>query len=405
MHWKEVHRRLVGLAQQRAKQDREEARWLVIGLGARVHEGLGFASFTEYLERVFGYDRRHARERVRVAQALEGLPALGGALERGELSWSKVRELTRVATGETEGAWLAEAQDKTVREVERMTAGRKPGDGPDAPVDEQARRHVVRFEVSGATLGLLREAQAKLAHDAGEALDDDAVVAALAERALAGGGGEGARDDGRASYQVVMTLCESCGRGRQDAGGESVVLDEPAVAMAECDAQRIGTTHVGQQAGKAAQDVAPRVRRAVLARDGRRCTVPGCRNSVWLHLHHVRHRADGGEHTMENLVTLCSAHHRAAHEGRIRIEGAAGALSVMHADGRAYGDVTTTPSAPRADVRDAHAHPHASEVAALLSSLGFQKGEAERAVRASVSSWPEGTSLEEALRLALRAAA
>ncbi len=54
---------------------------------------------------------------------------------------------------------------------------------------------------------------------------------------------------------------------------------------------------------------------------------------------------------------------------------AAGALSVMHADGRAYGDVTATPSAPRADVRDAHAHPHASEVATLLSSLGFQKGQ------------------------------
>jgi hypothetical protein len=61
-----------------------------------VHVHLGYSSFSEYIERLFGYQARSLQERLRVAEALEGLPALARALSSGELSWSAVRELTRV---------------------------------------------------------------------------------------------------------------------------------------------------------------------------------------------------------------------------------------------------------------------------------------------------------------------
>jgi hypothetical protein len=63
---------------------------------------LGFGSFGEYIERLFGYQPRSTQEKLRVAEALEGLPALERALRDGELNWSAVRELTRVAVRETE---------------------------------------------------------------------------------------------------------------------------------------------------------------------------------------------------------------------------------------------------------------------------------------------------------------
>ena len=43
-----------------------------------------------------------AREKVRVARALESLPKVAAAMESGRLSYSKAREITRVATSETE---------------------------------------------------------------------------------------------------------------------------------------------------------------------------------------------------------------------------------------------------------------------------------------------------------------
>ena len=51
-----------------------------------------------------GLDLGAAREKVRVAHALEELPSIAAAMARGELSYSKVRALTRVATAATESA-------------------------------------------------------------------------------------------------------------------------------------------------------------------------------------------------------------------------------------------------------------------------------------------------------------
>jgi hypothetical protein len=77
------------------------------------------------------------------------------------------------------------------------------------------------------------------------------------------------------------------------------------------------------------------LRRALWARD-RRCTFPGCSNKRYVDAHHIRHWADGGETTLENLTLLCSHHHRALHEGRFRIRrDADGAFYFQRPDGRA----------------------------------------------------------------------
>ncbi len=65
-------------------------------------------------------DKGAARERVRVARALGTLPRLTEALARGELSYSKVRALTRVATPETEARLLAVGRAGTAEHVERI---------------------------------------------------------------------------------------------------------------------------------------------------------------------------------------------------------------------------------------------------------------------------------------------
>lgn len=100
--WQVAHRELLGLARTRAGLDVEEGRWLVIARRSNTNARLGMGSFIEYVERVFGYSPRLTMEKLRVAEALEGLPATAKALESGEVSWSAVRELTRVATAETE---------------------------------------------------------------------------------------------------------------------------------------------------------------------------------------------------------------------------------------------------------------------------------------------------------------
>src|SRR3954466_12147630 len=90
--WVVAHAALSRLAQERAAADAQEGRWLLAALRSAVHVHLGFGSFGEYVERLFGYKPRTTQEKLRVAEALEGLPVLERALTEGELSWSAVRE-------------------------------------------------------------------------------------------------------------------------------------------------------------------------------------------------------------------------------------------------------------------------------------------------------------------------
>src|SRR5690242_7989641 len=103
--WVTAHEALSRLARQRSAADAEEGRWLLRAYRAAAHLHLGFSSFFEYVERLFGYRPRSTQEKLRVAQALQGLPEIERALEQGELSWSGARELTRVAVSSTEREW------------------------------------------------------------------------------------------------------------------------------------------------------------------------------------------------------------------------------------------------------------------------------------------------------------
>src|SRR5438477_8657194 len=95
--WVRAHEALSRLARERAAADAEEGRWLLAALRSAAHVHLGYGSFGEYVERLFGYKPRSTQEKVRVAEALEELPAMSQALETGGLNWSSARELMRVS--------------------------------------------------------------------------------------------------------------------------------------------------------------------------------------------------------------------------------------------------------------------------------------------------------------------
>src|SRR5437762_13558816 len=103
----------------------------------------GFRSCAAWLTWRVGLAPGAAREHVRVARALGTLPRLARALARGELSYAKVRELTRVATPETEERLLAVGRAGTTEHVERIVRGWRRVDRL-AEAKETARRHTSR---------------------------------------------------------------------------------------------------------------------------------------------------------------------------------------------------------------------------------------------------------------------
>jgi hypothetical protein len=103
----------------------------------------GFVSCAAWLTWRVGLAPGAAPEHVRVARALGTLPRLAEALARGELSYSKIRELTRVATPETEERLLAVGRAGTAEHVERIVRGWRRMDAK-AEARQAVRRHALR---------------------------------------------------------------------------------------------------------------------------------------------------------------------------------------------------------------------------------------------------------------------
>jgi hypothetical protein len=128
--------------------------------------------------------------------------------------------------------------------------------------------------------------------------------------------------------------------------------------------------HVGAKTQRATQSIPPARRRAVERRDGGRCRVPGCRHATFVDVHHLNLRSEGGTEELDNLLTLCAAHHRALHGGRLRIDGTPSqGLTFRHADGTLYG---APPAAGSVDLR-AKAH-------RALTQLGYRESETKQAL-------------------------
>src|SRR5436189_665561 len=130
------------IAELSAHLDAATARLLdlIREFDARGGWNTGFSSCAAWLSWRVGLDLGAARERVRVARALGTLPRLAQALAHGELSYAKVRALTRVATPETEERLLGVGHAGTAAHVERIVRGWRRVDR-NAEAREAATRH------------------------------------------------------------------------------------------------------------------------------------------------------------------------------------------------------------------------------------------------------------------------
>jgi 5-methylcytosine-specific restriction endonuclease McrA len=350
----------------------------------------GFRSCAHWLSWRVGLDLGTARERVRVARALGSLPRLADALAHGELSYAKVRALTRVAKQETEERLLAVGKAGTACHVERIVRGWRRVDAA-AEARETTQRHksralhvyqdedgmvVVRGRLTpeaGAVLmqalAAARETLYQRAHGtdaAGSPGDVSAgtssmaqqqadALALLAETALHHDLDPGAAGE---RYQVVVhvdaeVLADPEAPGQSVLEGGTHVPAETSRRLA-CDASRVIMRHDADgrivEVGARTRTIPPAIRRALHHRD-RGCRFPGC-GVAFGQGHHIRHWAQGGPTTLSNLAMLCRRHHRAVHEEGYGVERQPdGELRFRRPDGRPLPDVPPPSAIPNDPVR------------------------------------------------------
>jgi hypothetical protein len=346
-------------------------RWLM--LIAEFDRRLGWNdgalhSCAHWLNFKVGLNLGAARERVRVAHALPGVPKIAAAMSRGELSYSKVRALTRVATPATEDTLLMIALHGTAYHVETTVRGFRwamQAEDLSREARQQANRSfnysydadgnlVLRGRLpalAGAALVKAIEAamDAMPATEANVELGEEYVLPYEARRADALGmvceaflhNQESSNTADR--YQVVVhvdaeTLKDGCAGRCHVENGPSLAAE--TVRRVTCDSSliRITETESGEplDVGRKTRSIPPAIRRALNVRDSG-CCFPGCTHKRYVDAHHVEHWADGGETKLSNLVTLCRPHHRLLHEGGMSVEArAGGGWCFRRPDGREF---------------------------------------------------------------------
>jgi hypothetical protein len=368
------------IAELAAHLDAATARLLALirEFDARAGWNSGFRSCAAWLTWRIGLQPGAAREHVRVARALGTLPLLAQALARGELSYSKVRELTRVATPATEERLLAVGRAGTAEHVARIVRGWRRVDAK-AEAQDAVRQHTSRAlhvyqdedgtvrirgrlapEVGALLLKALaagREALYQQRRETAPESDPPPMeqqqadaLALLAETALHHGLDAGAPAE---RYQVVVHV-DAAVLADAAAPGQSVLEDGARVPAGTaqrlaCDASRVVMRHDAEgrllEVGARTRTLPPALRRALHHRD-RGCRFPGCGVRAGQG-HHIRHWAHGGPTTLTNLALLCRRHHVAVHEEGFRVERQPdGELCFRRPDGRVLPDVPPPSSVP-----------------------------------------------------------
>ena len=299
----------------------------------------GLDNCTEWLAWRCDFSVTTAREKVRVAHALKHLPLISEAFASGELSYSKVKAMTRVASRDNEHQLLEFALRHTAvtvaercrelrcgKEISTGTAQRAwAGRSLRIRRDRERNRMTMTVDLPLDTGELLEKALDKARDDEALVIPDlvdtswsvrqaDAFVNIL-NGFLSGETGSRNNDN----FLVTIHVDESAlagGEGRAAVPIESVkrhCCSGHAVVITETsDGEPLGI-------GRRSRLIPKSVERAVRARDKNSCVFPGCRNRRFLQCHHVEHWAHGGETGVDNLVLLCTKHHTLVHEGGFTI--------------------------------------------------------------------------------------
>ena len=290
-------------------------------------------------------------------------------MQRGEISYAKVRALTRIATPDNEPQLLDLAYNATAAQVERVARAWRRCDRLEDARDTD-RRHLARSvttwvdddgmvvvrarltpELGAVVQRALEAASDQLYQESRQAAPPESIadevssaqrradaLALLAERALENGLDGGSAAD---RYHVVLHLQQDT---PDDCSSQAVLelADGGIHVSAEtsqrlsCDASlvemREGADGSALDVGRKTRTIPAAIRRALGARDGR-CCFPGC-TARRCDAHHIIHWADGGATSLDNLVLLCRRHHRMVHEGGYGISRGWNDVTVVRPDGR-----------------------------------------------------------------------
>jgi hypothetical protein len=291
----------------------------------------------QYAQKFFGCSNTLTADLIRVAGKLEELPLCLAAFESGELCWSSLLFITRVAKPGTEKAWLDFARGRSSHDVKREVQAAVAA-GCDAPrknpyglpgvklrmglqftpeqhdLVEKALRKVAG-EIKGPLGGQKPSPEAALLFVAQRIIETDCLLSDRVEK------------KGPLST-ILYRHCPACRISHVVTKDGPMEVPPEVIERAEAEADKVVISpeeELGPEARgtvpKAERDKpnTPALTRRVLLRDNGVCANTYCSHRAGLNAHHVIWRSKGGKTEIWNEISLCRGCHTLVHAGLLRI--------------------------------------------------------------------------------------
>ena len=283
-----------------------------------------------------------------MARTLRSLPEIRQAFRRG-FAYVRTREITRIATVETEGKWLAFANEVSlfqlkVEVADALETGRKePRDKASVYGLPAATRMRLPFDFSPAEYEVVDQALRKVGKElslsvGGGEVDLKAALLFWLKRALEtdpGSTPEGRIEREESVYTVLYHRCRDCQRSQVLTEDGPVEVPNEVVERVEKTAVKVEILPeeekpqaplaqegpVGDSPPARDAHHTPEFLRRLFLRDGARCLNPMCRRKVHLTGHHLKPWSQGGRTAFSNEGTLCAVCHSAVELGLLTMEG------------------------------------------------------------------------------------
>jgi 5-methylcytosine-specific restriction endonuclease McrA len=312
---KKAHQKLVTLLEK--IRNYEHSALLVFSeiMYRKLYEELGYSSMLNYAINELKFSQSKAYGFMKMSSDLEKLPETKKAVTEGKLEWTKVREITKVATANNEKLWLVEADNSSQKVLEtkvkqariraKSKAKQQPALIPVEPLPEAELKVSTSLSFSVEQMERFNALIEKMRKQGETGSREELLIKALTDSTAQ----NSPRGENVPSTQIVIRHCPECGKAETGAGE----ISQNDLEKAYCDANVL-------ENGRNRAIIKPSTRREVMNRDNHTCQGQGCSSKRYLEVHHKISRAMGGSNDASNLVTLCGACHRLQHKKQKHVE-------------------------------------------------------------------------------------
>jgi 5-methylcytosine-specific restriction endonuclease McrA len=277
-----IHEQAVRRAQRYLVAEAELLESIIEADKNKLYEDFGLGYLTPYCVKHLGLSEDAAANFVRVARKTYEVPELKTAIEGGKLSITKAKTIASVITSDNQAVWIKNAETLSKSKLEKAVAYESPkSHTPEKAKIEGPNRVRIEYDLTEEVAQMFRRSQDILCQKKGKPMSLSETQAELLKCFLD-------------KYDPVRKAKRNIKSHQSRDRSSKKPVDSKRTQVPAQELHKINLRDQGQ-----CQALLP---------DG-----SFCHQTKWVHFHHITPKSKGGEDIAENLITLCSSHHRIWH--------------------------------------------------------------------------------------------